>query len=95
MRFISPFCVITLLGAALVLLPPASIMPARAPAAQAAQQSMPSDGTKSDSSKASATQTTGMSNVAAAVQANPRESRRGLCEPEYPSGFVGMNPKDR
>jgi lysophospholipase L1-like esterase len=70
MRFIRPFCVITLLGAALVLLPPASIMPARAPAAQAAQQSMPSDGTKSDSSKASATQTTGMSNVAA-VQANP------------------------
>jgi len=69
MRFIRPFCGITLLAA--VLLAPASILPARVPAAQAAQQPMPSEGARSDSSRASAVQTTGMGNVAAAVQASP------------------------
>jgi hypothetical protein len=69
MRFIRPFCGITLLAA--VLLAPASILPARVPAAQAAQQPMPSEGARSDSSRASAVQTTGMGNLAAAVQASP------------------------
>jgi lysophospholipase L1-like esterase len=60
--------------AALLLLTPASIAPARAQAAQAAQQPAPSDGSKSDSVKPPAPRTTGATsagNVASVDQANP------------------------
>jgi lysophospholipase L1-like esterase len=62
--------------AALMLLAPASIAPARAQAAQAAQQPAPSDGSKSDSVKPPASQTTGATgagNVASVDQANPQQ----------------------
>jgi lysophospholipase L1-like esterase len=64
--------------AVLMLLTPASIAPARAQAAQAAQQPAPSDGSKSDSVKPSASQTTGATgagNVASVDQANPPQQK--------------------
>jgi lysophospholipase L1-like esterase len=64
--------------AALMLLTPASMAPARAQAAQAAQQPAPSDGSKSDSVKQPASQTTGATgagNVASVDQANPPQQK--------------------
>src|ERR1700694_740642 len=84
MSFCRPFCRITALAApafaALVLLTPASILPARAQAAQQATLSdtAKSDGTKSDSVKPPASQTTaatGAGNVAAVDQANPSQQK--------------------
>jgi lysophospholipase L1-like esterase len=74
MRLVRSFCGITSLVAALMLLPPASILPARAPAAQ---HLLASDGAKSASSKASATQTTGMGNLAAAASSPQPASLAG------------------
>ena len=72
-----PFCRIASLAApavaALVLLTPASLLSARA---QAAQQAALSDGAKpSDSAKPPASQTTGAGNVAAVDQANPAQQK--------------------
>jgi lysophospholipase L1-like esterase len=64
--------------AALLLLTPASIAPARAQAAQAAQQPAPSDGSKSDSVRPPASQTTGATgagSVASVDQANPPQQK--------------------
>ena len=82
-----PFCRITSLAAAavaaLVLLTPAQVAPARA---QAAQQATLSVDTKSDSAKPPASQTTGAGTVAAVDQANTAqqvlESRVGAQEIE-------------
>ncbi len=83
MSFYRPFFRATALAvpavAALVLLTPASILPPRAQAAEAAQQTTSSDAVKSDPAKSdsvkpSAAQTTGATgpgNVAAVDQANP------------------------
>src|SRR5258708_3384070 len=80
MSFVRPFCRMTLLAtfaaAALVLPMPASIAPARAQAAQAAQTPALSDGTKSGNVKSDrvtppASQTIGAGNAASADQANP------------------------
>src|SRR6478672_9428462 len=72
-----PFCRITSLAApavaALVLLTPTSILPARGQAAQAAQT--PHQTTLSDSAKPSASQTNGAGNVAAVDQANPSQPK--------------------
>jgi lysophospholipase L1-like esterase len=69
-----PFCGIASLAApavaALVLLTPAQILPARAQAAQAGQQAALSDGARSDSAKVQVSQTTGAGNVASVDQAN-------------------------
>ena len=80
MRFVRPFCRMTMLAApavaALVLL--TLSLPARAQAAQAAQQATLSDGAKSDSIKPSASQTigaTGAGNVAAVDQANAPQQK--------------------
>ena len=80
MRFVRPFCRMTMLAApavaALVLLTPSS--PARAQAAQAAQQATLSDSAKSDSIRPSASQTIGASsagNVAAVDQANAPQQK--------------------
>ena len=82
MSFHYPFCRITALAvpavAALVLLTPASILPARAQVAEAARQGALSDSAKSDSTKsdgvkppaAQTTGTTGAGNVAAVDQQN-------------------------
>src|SRR5258705_4908288 len=88
-----PFCRVTALAvpavAALVLLTPASILPAGAQVAEAARQATlssdgtKSDGTKSDSAKsdgvkppaAQTTGATGAGNVAAADQANPSQQK--------------------
>jgi lysophospholipase L1-like esterase len=82
-----PFCPITALAvpavAAFVLLIPASILPARAQAAEAAQratisESAKSDTTQSDRAKPPAAQTTGATgagNVAAVDQANPSQQK--------------------
>jgi lysophospholipase L1-like esterase len=82
MSFVRPFFRKTLLAAAaaaaLVLLTPASILPARAQAAQTVQQAAVSEGTKSDSAKSdSANQPTpaGAGNVAAVDQANPSQQK--------------------
>src|SRR5258708_8802482 len=73
-----PFRIVTALAvpavAALVLLTPVSILPARAQAAEAAQQGTLSDSAKSDSTKSggvkpSVSQTTGAGNLAAVDQA--------------------------
>src|SRR6266404_9459897 len=82
-----PFCRITALAvpavAALVLLTPASILPARAQVTQAAQRATLSDSAKSDSTKSDgvkppASQTTGATgagNVAAVDRANPSQQK--------------------
>ena len=77
-----PFCRNTSLAAAavaaLVLLAPAQVVPARAQAAHAAQQATLSDitnTTKSDSAKPPASQKTGAGNVAAVDQANPAQQK--------------------
>ena len=77
-----PFCRITSLAvpafAALVLLTPASMLPARAQSAQAAQQATLSDSTKSESAKPPASQTTGVTgggNVAAVDQTKPAQQK--------------------
>ena len=77
-----PFCRIAspaaVAVAALLLLTPASIEPARAQAAQAGQQAALSDGTKSGSTRPPASQTTGVAatgNVAAVDQANPSQQK--------------------
>src|SRR5713226_9300192 len=92
MSFHRPFCRIAALAApavaALVLLTPASILPARAQLAQAPQQATlsdtaksdtaKSDNTKSDSAKPSVSQTTGATgagNVAAVDPANPPQQK--------------------
>src|SRR5439155_3872717 len=87
MSFHYPFCRITALAvpavAALVLLTPASILPARAQVAEAARQgalsdSAKSDSTKSDGVKPPAAQTTGATgggNVAAVDQQNPSQQK--------------------
>jgi lysophospholipase L1-like esterase len=87
MSFRRPFCRITWLAAAavaaLVLLTPGPMLPARAQAAQAAQQATLSDNiksetAKSDGAKPSASQTigaTGDGNVAAVDQANPPQQK--------------------
>jgi lysophospholipase L1-like esterase len=86
MCFVRPFCRMTSLAAAafaaLVLLTPASILPARAQAAQAAQPPAPSDSAKDsakdgakDGAKATASQTTGAGNVASVDQANPPQPK--------------------
>ena len=64
-----PFCSLTSLAAiaALALLTPASMLPARAQAAQTAQQATLSGGAKTDSGKAPAAQTSGATGNAAAV----------------------------
>jgi lysophospholipase L1-like esterase len=76
MRFVRPFCRITLLAApafaALVLLTPVSISPARAQAAQAAQSPAPADGAKV---AAPAPPAAGAGNVAAVDQANPPQPK--------------------
>jgi lysophospholipase L1-like esterase len=70
MRFVRPFCRMTLLAApafaALVLLTPVSILPACAQSAQAAQSPTPSD-----KAKVTAPATTGAGNVASVDQASP------------------------
>ena len=72
-----PFCRIASLAApavaALVLLTPASILPARAQAAQAAQT--PHQTALSDRAKPPASQTTGVDSVAAVDQANPSQQK--------------------
>jgi lysophospholipase L1-like esterase len=73
-----PFYEIAMLAlvAALVLLTPASVVPARAQAAQAATSTAPSDGSKSaDSIKAPAAQTTGAGSVASVDQADPAQPK--------------------
>jgi lysophospholipase L1-like esterase len=69
MSFVRPFCGITSLAvpavAAIVLLMPASVLPARA---QAVQQAALSGVAKSDSARASASQTTGTGNATAVDQ---------------------------
>ena len=76
MSFVRPFCGMASLAAvaALVLLAPALILPARAQAAQAAQaaqQPTQPDAARSDSLKAQASQTTGAGNGAGVGQASP------------------------
>jgi lysophospholipase L1-like esterase len=70
MRFVRPFCRMTLLAApafaALVLLTPVSILPARAQSAQAAQSPAPSD-----KARVTAPATTGAGNVASVDQTSP------------------------
>jgi lysophospholipase L1-like esterase len=61
--------------AALVVLTPAQVPPARAQAAQGAQQATLSVDTKSDSAKPAASQTTGAGTVAAVDQANPAQQK--------------------
>src|SRR6202140_2055191 len=80
MSFHYPFCGKAALAAvaALVLLSPASNLPARAQAAQASQQATLSDSAKPDSAKPPAAQTTGAAgagNVAAVDQANPSQQK--------------------
>ena len=87
MRCHRPFCSIASLAApavaVLVLLTPASILPARAQVAQAARQATLSDnaktdGAKSDSAKPSASQTTGATgagNVAAVDRTSPSQQK--------------------
>src|SRR5437773_4599656 len=92
MSFHYPFCRITALAvpavAALVLLTPASILPARAQVAEAARQGALSDSAKSDSTKSDSTKSdgvkppaaqttgaTGAGNVAAVDQANPSQQK--------------------
>src|ERR1700694_2584604 len=84
MSFCRPFCRITALAApafaALVLLTPASILPALAQPAQQATLSATAKpaGTKADSGKPPASQTTGATgagNVAAVDQANPSQQK--------------------
>ena len=80
MSFHYPFCGKAALAAvaALVLLSPASNLPARAQAAQASQQATLSDSAKSDSAKLPGSQTTGAAgagNVAAVDQANPPQQK--------------------
>src|SRR5256885_14670894 len=87
MSFHYPFCRITALAvpavAALVLLTPASILPARAQVAEAARQGALSDSAKSDSTKsdgvkppaAQTTGATGAGNVAAVDQQNPSQQK--------------------
>jgi lysophospholipase L1-like esterase len=80
MSFHYPFCGKAALAAvaALVLLSPASNLPARAQAAQASQQATLSDSAKPDSIKSPAAQTTGAAgagNVAAVDQANPSQQK--------------------
>jgi hypothetical protein len=92
MSFHRPFYTITALAvpavAALVLLTPASILPARAQGAQAAKQATLSDSDKSDSTKSDRTKSdgvkppaaqttgaTGAGNVAAVDQANPSQQK--------------------
>src|ERR1700682_1145776 len=74
-----PFCRTTSLAAAavaaLVLLTPAQVPPARAQVAQAAQQATLSVDTKSDSAKPPASQTTGAGTVAPVDQANPARQK--------------------
>src|SRR6266850_795024 len=74
-----PFCRTTSLAAAavaaLVLLTPVQVPPARAQAAQAGQQATLSVDTKSDSAKPPASQTTGAGTVAAVDQANPARQK--------------------
>jgi len=71
-----PFCRTASLAApavaALVLLTPASLLPARA---QAAQQAALSDGAKSDSARPPAPQTTGAGSVAAVDPARPSQQK--------------------
>jgi lysophospholipase L1-like esterase len=75
MSFHRPFCLTASLAAAvaaaLVLLTPASMLPARAQAASAARHATLSGDAKSDSPKAPASQTTGAGGVATADQGNP------------------------
>jgi lysophospholipase L1-like esterase len=77
MSCVRPFCAMTALAAsavaALVLLTPASILPARAQAAQAAQQTAPLEDSKSETVKppAQTTGATGAGNVASVDKANP------------------------
>jgi lysophospholipase L1-like esterase len=78
--FHRPFCrtpsLAAFAAAALVLLTPASTVPARAQAAQAGQQAALSDSAKSDGAKPSASQTTtGAGSVAAVDQANPAQQK--------------------
>jgi lysophospholipase L1-like esterase len=80
MSFHYPFCGKAALAAvaALVLLSPASNLPACAQAAQASKQATLSDGAKPDSIKPSAARTTGAAgagNVAAVDQANPSQQK--------------------
>ena len=80
MSFHYPFCGKAALAAvaALVLLSPASNLPARAQAAQASKQATLSDSAKPDSIKPPAAQTTGAAgagNVAAVDQANPPQQK--------------------
>ncbi len=74
-----PFCRMAALAgpaaAALVLLTPASILPARAQVAQAAQQAAVSEDTKSDGAKPAASQPTGTGNVTSVDQANPPQPK--------------------
>src|SRR3954471_8108444 len=76
-----PFCRTASLAApavaALVLLTSASILPARAQAAQAAQtpHQIPHQTTISDSAQPPASQTTGADSVAAVDQANPSQQK--------------------
>src|SRR3984885_6892552 len=69
MSFVRPFCGITSLAvpavAAIVLLTPASVLPARA---QAVQQAALSGVAKSDNARVSASQTTGTGNATAVEQ---------------------------
>ena len=80
----SPFCRMTSLAAiaALLLLTPASIAPARAQAAQAAVQATPSDNAKSDSVKSDSadkpSQTKGAGSVAAVDQGNSPAQQKSL-----------------
>jgi lysophospholipase L1-like esterase len=61
---------------ALLLLPPAAMMPAHAQTAQAAKQQVAvSDGVKSDGAKPAEPQTTGTGNVAAVDPANPSQPK--------------------
>lgn len=77
----SPFCRIASLAApaiaALVLLTPVQVLPARAQGSQAAQQATPSDGARSDNARPPASQTTGATggNVAAVDQAAPPQQK--------------------
>ena len=79
MRFHCPFCLMTSLTAFAVamvmLLTPASSLPARAQAAQSGQQATLSDSAKSENAKPPAPQAAGAGNVAAVDQANPAQQR--------------------
>ena len=87
MSFCRPFFRVTTLAvpavAALVVLTPASILPARAQVAEAARQATLSDSAKSDTTKsdgvkppaAQTTGATGAGNVAAVDQANPSQQK--------------------